>query len=131
MMLVTFAFVCSYVVSGRVHKGTAVKVLGEAYSLVDEEDCANAVVQGISVPCGRYKARPTPRLCNLSSTRNSLPLPPPTPGRRRQRWPRQPRASQVCGLWCMVYGLRFVVCGCGLTCLVSVASTRLSSSRRQ
>ncbi len=46
---------CSYVVSGRVHKGAAVKVLGEAYTLVDEEDCATAVVQGISVPCGRYK----------------------------------------------------------------------------
>jgi U5 small nuclear ribonucleoprotein component len=47
--------VLAYVVSGRVHKGTAVKVLGETYTLVDEEDCATAVVQGISVPCGRYK----------------------------------------------------------------------------
>jgi U5 small nuclear ribonucleoprotein component len=47
--------VLACVVSGRVHKGTAVKVLGETYTLVDEEDCATAVVQGISVPCVRYK----------------------------------------------------------------------------
>ncbi|OAP63247.1 hypothetical protein AYL99_02474 [Fonsecaea erecta] len=66
---------------GRIMSGTAspdqvVRVLGEAYSLEDEEDSATATIQGVHIACSRYNIPvsgvPAGNLVLLSGIDNSI-----------------------------------------------------------